>query len=593
MPSCVFDIETNGLNEKLTKVHCIVIYDIETQEYHKYAPDDVPDGIAKLSEYEKLIGHNIISFDIPALDKVFKWSPRPEVQIEDTLIMSRLMYPDMKERDFNERRIMPNLYGRHSLESWGERLAFQKGKFGEGEQIFNNFSVDMLNYCARDVELNYKLYDLLCKRNFSSSSIELEHDIYRICEKQKENGFPFDSLKAARFYAILCEHRVLLHKQLKKKFGTWTVPDGPPFVPRVNNKRLGYVKGKEVQKLRTVEFNPNSRQHIAKRLKDIHGWKPKEFTPSGEAKIDETILESLPYPEAKMMADAFRTNKMIGQLSEGQNGWLHMEKQGKLHGTVHTMGTIASRCSHSHPNLGQVPNIHSPFGKECRQLFYAPDGYKLVGCDVSGLEARVVAHYLARYDNGLFGDTVLKGDIHTDNQKALGLPSRELAKTFLYAILYGAGVQRLGEIVGKGPAEGSKLRDRFFRKLPAFKRLKEDLNARVEELGYIKGLDGRWIPVRSAHSAINTLCQSAGAIICKRWVVEFHKLLKEAGLQEGTDYQQVAFVHDEIQVLAKEGYERQIGEKAVQAIGIARDVYDLRIELDAEYKIGNNWAETH
>ena len=168
MSSCVFDIETNGLNEKLTKVHCIVIYDIEKQDLYKYDPDHVPDGIAKLSEYDKLIGHNIISFDIPALDKVFKWSPRPEVQIQDTLIMSRLMYPDMKERDFAERRIMPNLYGRHSLESWGERLAFQKGKFGEGEQIFNNFSVDMLNYCARDVELNYKLYDLLCKRNFSS-----------------------------------------------------------------------------------------------------------------------------------------------------------------------------------------------------------------------------------------------------------------------------------------------------------------------------------------------------------------------------------------------------------------------------------------
>ena len=359
----MFDIETNGLDEKLTKVHCIVIYDIESQEYHKYAPDDVPDGIAKLSEYDKLIGHNIISFDIPALDKVFNWTPRPEVQIQDTLIMSRLMYPDMKERDFAERRIMPNLYGRHSLESWGERLAFQKGKFGEGEQIFNNFSVDMLNYCARDVELNYKLYDLLCKRNFSSSSIELEHDIYRICEKQKENGFPFDSLKAARFYAILCEHRVLLHKQLKKKFGTWTVPDGPPFTPRVNNKRLGYVKGKEVQKLRTVEFNPNSRQHIAKRLKDIHGWEPKEFTPSGEAKIDESILESLPYPEAKMMAEAFRTNKMIGQLSEGQNGWLHMEKQGKLHGTVHTMGTIASRCSHSHLTWVKYRISTHPLGK--------------------------------------------------------------------------------------------------------------------------------------------------------------------------------------------------------------------------------------
>ena len=590
--SCIFDIETNGLNEKLTRVHCMVIYDIDTNQYHKYDPDQVPDGLAHLSHFDVLIGHNIISFDIPALDKIFKWKPKEGHVVRDTLIMSRLIYPDMQPRDISEKRIRPTLYGRHSLESWGERLEYPKGSFGTGEAIFHSFSTDMLNYCARDVELNYKLYEKLLTRKFSEESIQLEHDIYVVCEKQKEFGFPFDAIKASRFYATLCEHRNLLQKKLKKKFGSWTVPDGDVFTPRVNNKRYGYVKGVPVQKFKKVDFNPNSRYHIAKRLKEIHGWEPVEFTPSGEVKIDESILESLEYPEAKLMAESLRVNKMIGQLSEGKNGWLHMEKQGKLHGSVNTMGTIASRCSHTHPNLGQVPSVKTPFGKECRQLFYAPEGFYLMGCDVSGLEARVIAHYLARYDGGIFAKTVLEGDIHVDNQKAVGLATRHEAKTFLYALMYGAGVSKLGSIVGKGPKEGQKVRDRFFKKLPAFKKFRDDVMKKAET-GYLMGLDGRRVPVRSTHSSLNTLCQSAGAILCKRWVVEFHNLLKEKGYQEGTDYQQVAFVHDEIQVLVKEGLGNDIGETAVRAIRVAGDSYGVRLPLTGEYKLGRTWADTH
>ncbi len=591
--SCVFDIETNGLDEKLTKVHCLVIYDIETNQYHKYEPGQVSDGLSHLSHFDVLIGHNIISFDLPALKKIFKWEPKEGALIRDTLIMSRLMYSDMANRDHIANRIRQDLYGRHSLKSWGQRLGFEKGAFGENESIFHSFSIDMLNYCTRDVELNYKLYEKLLSRKFSDDSIQLEHDIYEICEKQKENGFPFDSLKATQFYAVLCEHRTKLQDKLRKKFGSWMEPDGEVFIPKVNNKKLGYQKGIPVQKLKKIDFNPNSRYHIAKRLKDFHDWKPKEFTPTGEPKIDETILESLKYPEAKLMAESLRLNKMIGQLSEGKNGWLHMEKQGKLHGSVNTMGTIASRCSHTHPNLGQVPSVKTPFGKECRQLFYAPEGFYLMGCDVSGLEARVIAHYLARYDDGAFAKTLLEGDIHSDNQKAVGLDTRDEAKTFLYALCYGAGVAKLGEIVGKGPKEGQKVRDRFFKKLPAFKKFRDDVMRKAEDTGYLMGLDGRRVPVRSAHSSLNTLCQSAGAIICKRWVVEFHNLLKEKGYQEGTDYQQVAFVHDEIQVLAKEGLGNEIGKTAVRAIGIAGDSYGIRLPLTGEYKLGRTWADTH
>jgi hypothetical protein len=500
--------------------------------------------------------------------------------------MSKLIYPNRAVRDAKKGSISKDMYGRHSLKSWGQRLGLHKGDFTD----FKEFSTEMVIYCENDVELNHLLYRKLTEANFSKESIRLEHDIHKICLKQTENGFPFDLRKASRLYGILAEKRGVLQKELKEAFGNWT--ESETFIPKVNNKARGYVKGVPFIKEKVITFNPNSRKHIAKRLHDIHGWKPTEFTPTEEPKIDESVLDKLPYPEAKLMAEAFRVNKLIAQLSEGKHAWLYHEKDGKIHGSVNTMGSVSSRCSHSHPNIGQVPSVGGFYGKECRELFYAPKGFSLLGCDVSGLEIRVVSHYLATFDGGDYAKTVVEGDIHEANRVATNLPTRDQAKTFIYGLLYGAGDAKLGQIVGKDAREGKKLKDLFFKKVPAFKKLRQKVFSKAER-GFLFGLDGRKVPVRSVHSSLNSLCQSAGAIICKKWVVEFHKCMDHWGFKEGQDYEQVAFVHDEIQVLVRKGIEDKVGKIAIDSITKAGNLLGLKVPLTGEYNFGSNWAETH
>lgn len=588
----VFDIETDALLERTTVFHCGVIYNLEDNSTHRFDPSQSRAFIEYLSKGSELIGHNIVAFDLPALQKLLEWSPREGTTITDTLILSRIIFSDRAQKDAQKRQIDPKLYGRHSLESWGERLSFNKGTFGdEGEKDFSKFTPEMLDYCERDVHLNVKLFQFLSKFPCSRDALEMEQEINMICRNQEKHGFPFNVEGAARFYSELAEKRQNLHKELKKVFGSWVESEGLT-VPKASNKKIGFVKGVPYTKIKFVDFNPNSRHHIAKRLTDIHNWKPKEFTPTGEPKIDEGVLSKLKYPEAQLMASSFRLNKIIGMLAEGNQAWLKLEKKGRIHGVVNTMGTVASRCSHTNPNLGQVPSTKVEYGKECRQLFYAPRGFSIVGCDVSSLEIRVVAHYLHRYDGGKFAKTVLDGDIHTSNQKAAGLETRAQAKTFIYGLLYGAGDEKLGQIVGKGKREGKRLKETFFESVPAFKKFRDDVYLKAES-GYVRGLDGRYVPIRAQHSSINALCQSAGAIICKRWVVEFHNLMKQSGYVEGKDYQQVAFVHDEIQVLVREGLEETVGELAVKAISISGEAYGIRLPLTGEYKIGKNWAETH
>ena len=586
MKDVIFDIETDGLLEDCTKVYCIVLFDLETGKLHSFSGEETVDALFFLKNSERIIGHNIISFDLPVLEKIYKWKPPSNIDIVDTLVMSKLIYPDRAVRDSKKNSIDKSLYGRHSLKSWGQRLGLWKGDFTD----FTQFSKEMLVYCERDVELNALLYKKLQEAKFSNESIELEHNIHKICLKQTENGFPFDVMKASKLYSTLADRRLVLQSELKKAFGNWVEKE--TFIPKVNNKSRGYVKGVPFIKEKVIEFNPNSRKHIAKRLHDIHGWEPTEFTPTDEPKIDESVLSKLPYPEAQLMAEAFRVNKLIGQLSEGKHAWLYHEKDGKIHGSVNTMGSVSSRCSHSHPNIGQVPSVKGFFGRECRELFYAPKGFNLLGCDVSGLEIRVVSHYLASFDSGSYAKTVIEGDIHEANRQATGLPTRDQAKTFIYGLLYGAGDAKLGQIVGKDAREGKRLKDLFFKKVPAFKELRQKVFT-ASEKGFLFGLDGRKVPVRSTHSSLNTLCQSAGAIICKKWVVEFHKLMQESGFKEGEDYKQVAFVHDEIQVLVKKGIEESVGDIAVQSIETAGNLLKLRVPLTGEYNYGANWAETH
>jgi DNA polymerase I-like protein with 3'-5' exonuclease and polymerase domains len=300
----------------------------------------------------------------------------------------------------------------------------------------------------------------------------------------------------------------------------------------------------------------------------------------------------MPYPEAKPLCEYLMIQKRLGQLAEGKEAWVKLEKNGRIHGRVNTNGAVTGRCTHSNPNMAQVPAVRAPYGKECRELFKVAPGYKMVGADASGLELRCLAHFMGKWDNGAYAKELLEGDIHTANQKAAGLETRDQAKTFIYAFLYGAGDGKIGTIVGKGQEEGARLRANFLKKTPALKYLKEAVEV-ASKRGYLLGLDGRKLWIRSEHAALNTLLQSAGALVMKQACVFLDTTISLAGWEWGKDYSFVLNVHDEWQIEVREPLAKWIGETAVEAIREAGKHFNFRCPLDGEYKIGNNWCETH
>lgn len=576
MREAILDLETDGLLDTVTKVHCLVykadgLITVATTEEQILKALDVLQTC-------QIIGHNVLGFDLEVLKRLYGFKV-PVEQVTDTLLLSRLIHADLRTEDSKAQRLKPKYFGSHSLKAWGFRLENHKGEYGATDNAFEELSQEMIDYCVQDVELTDILWKNFSWRLPDTNSVWLEHQIANICNRQEHYGIQFDEAKAVELYTSLASKRDVLEGDLKEIFGAWIINEGTR-------------RNELYSKVKIIEFNPNSRQHIAKRLKELRGWKPKEFTPTGEAKVDETILSKLKFPEAQKMTEYLMLNKRISQLAEGEQAWLKLVKKGRLHGRINTMGASTSRCSHASPNLAQVPNTNAPYGKNCRSLFTADRGQKLLGVDVSGLELRCLSHYLALYDSGEYGKKLLEEDIHTVNQEAAGLATRDQAKTFIYGFLYGAGDQKIGEIVGKGSTEGKKLKKKFLSQLPALKQLRKDVQKKAEQ-GFIKGLDGRCVPVRSKHAALNTLLQSAGAIICKRWVVETHQLLEENGFKCGQDFSQVAFVHDEIQLTVKGEHAERIGEICVQAIVLTGDRYGLRLPLTGEYKVGSSWSETH
>lgn len=371
---------------------------------------------------------------------------------------------------------------------------------------------------------------------------------------------------------------------------------------------MGYVKGQPFIKRCIETFNPNSNFHIAERLRAKYGWVPTAFTPTGEPALDEDTLAALPYPEAKQLSQYRDLNKIIAMLAEGKAGWLKLVRPdgrdssrqcaGRIYGRVTTNGAVTGRCTHSKPNLGQVPR-RGELGKQCRELFEAPDGWVLVGADASGLELRVFGHFLARYDGGRYAREVIEGDIHTANMKAAGLATRDDAKTFIYAFLYGAGPVLLGAFLCPDGTEAQKkragllLKKRFLTKTPAIKRLMDDLSKALAERSWLKGMDGRRLRVRSKHSALNLIFQSAGALLVKLATVLWHQKLEARGWVHGRDFAQVAHVHDEVQAIARPEIAEGVGRLFVEAIAEAGKHFGFRAPMTGEYKIGKNWKETH
>lgn len=603
----LFDCETNGLLDELNVIHCIAALNPETGE--KFRGNDhgaaftVEQILRMLMDADCIAGHNIIGFDIPAIQKVYPWF-KPKGLIRDTLIMSRLIFTDLVDRDFKFAKKTPtfgkNLIGSHALEAWGMRLGEWKGDYAkemkaQGRDPWASWNQEMDDYCLQDVVVTWKLWEKLVSKGFGEESIQLEHDVAPIIERQTRYGFLFDVEKARKLEHVLVLRRTELADKLREAFQPWQMKDGPMFVPKRDNKAKGYIKGVPIQKYKTVVFNPGSRSHIANRLQTLHGWKPTQFTDKGQPKVDETTLEDLKYPEVPLLLEYLMVEKRLGQLSEGKQAWFRSIKKstGRIHGRVTQNGAVTGRMTHSNPNMAQVPSCGAPYGTECRELFHVPKGKKQVGADASGLELRNLAHFMARWDDGEYARVILEGDIHTVNQEAAGLPTRNNAKTFIYAFLYGAGDAKIGSIVGKGRKAGADLKAKFLKGLPALDKLLAGVKGAAAKRGYLLGLDGRKLHVRSDHAALNTLLQSAGAVVMKKALVILDRRLQEMGYVPGKNYEFVANVHDEFQIECEEDIAEIVGKTATESIRAAGDHFGFRCPLDGEYKVGNNWAECH
>ena len=615
-----FDIETNGIEDfallsDLKQIHCLSIYQLESDKIITYHDESLIRGINELNRADVIVGHNIINFDIPALKKLFPREFHPKGQIVDTLVLSRVLAPDLASEDRARDNFPEELVGSHSLKAWGERLNFPKLDYGQQEGAFDSYNDDMKIYCEADTVLTGRLAQKLREFMPDRKMVDLENDFARLMRDQEFRGFAFDEAKAEELTRELTTKRAELTDELQKMFPPvveemktpkgWKLEvDGDEIIAEtkggitdeLRKRKMKLALAKQAIKLdpksREIPFNPGSRDQIADRLKEL-GWEPKLFTPNGKPKIDESVLKSIEHLSAQKLNEYLMVTKRLGMLIDGDNSWLNSVINGRIHGRVNTGGTVTGRCTHSCPNVAQVPAVSAPYGKECRELFKAGNGYKLVGCDASGLELRMLAHYLAKFDGGEYARVLLEGDIHSHNQQKAGLETRNQAKTFIYAFLYGAGPALIGDIVGGTAREGAMLQKRFLQSLPALARFKALVDAQVTKYGLLPGLDGRSLHIRSEHKALNALLQSAGAVVMKKALILLDRHLRIEGWVKNKDYAFVANIHDEFQAEVVPDRAERFGHLAVLAIRKAGEDLDMRCPLDGEFKIGDNWAETH
>ena len=563
MNRLVLDIEANGLNEinlnskgdvipEVTQVHCLVIKDVDTNEIKTYTGMDIRSGVDVLRNASCLIGHNITIYDIPVLERFY--GPILTKQ-QDTLIISRMMYPERGDHPL----------GGNSLECWGKHLGCHKQDYQGG---WEEYSDEMLEYCIQDVEVSHKIWE--AQQEFISAnpkSVWLEQQVTRIIANQIANGFCFDIDAAYDLEEELQYNKISIEDEMRQSF------------PPITEERWSEKTGRRLKDKVTV-FNPGSRKQIAERLSAKYGWVPP-LTDKGNPKVDEAVLRELKYPEAKVLIKYFDTIKLQGQVSDWIKRAYH-SRDGKIHGMVNPQGTVTGRMTASQPNLQQVSG-----DKRARALFKPSAGNVQVGIDASGLEARMLASRMAKYDKGAYAKIILEGDIHSENQHAAGLPTRNDAKTFFYGFLYGAGNEKIGKIIGKNANAGAALKKKFLTRLPALKKVIDDVKAHVDRTGKVKLLDGRLVPCRSQHAALNVQLQGDGAIVMKVAQVLLERKIKDMPVKF------MATVHDEWQLECPEDIAEEVGKLGVQALLEAGEKLDCKMPIDGEYQIGKDWSECH
>lgn len=557
-----FDIEADGLYWTVEKIFCIVAYDLDTKIVHKFGPENISKGLDFLFSAEKLIGHNICRYDIPVIEKFSK--KKYTGKVIDTLIISRLMYPDIRQ----------NPLGGNSLKAWGTHLGNDKISFTD----FTAYSQEMMDYCVQDVLLNVDI--LRAQAEFYKDHkkiVEFETLVSQVCFQQELEGFGYDRTNGLLLENSMLSERAGLLDGLRHIF------------PDKVEERWSEKTGKRL-KDKVTPFNPQSGPQVYDRLVEKY---PKikckiKFSDAGNPQMDSNTLDYLikkfDIEECKAIM-GYRDNlKLFGQVQDWNNK-SESSPDNRIHGEVNTQGAGSGRCTHANPNVAQVTK-----DKRMRSLWYpALDNYVQVGSDLSGLELRMLAHYMYEYDNGSYANDILNGDIHTINQEAAGLDTRDDAKKFIYSFLYGAGDAKMALDLVTTVGKMKRLKEQFLTTLPALKLVIADVHRDFNFDGRVQLPDGRWVQCRSEHAALNTKLQGAGAIMSKYWMVVADMRLRSAGIR----FIQMAYVHDEIQyAIHKDDAERAckiITDSSLEA----GERLGIKMPCHSEAMIGKNWQDTH
>ena len=610
----VFDIESDGLLDTISTIWCLGIKDANGGDVDVYTDyddqyEDLEVGLARLKAADTVVAHNGLGFDMPAINRFYPGTLRFE-QMYDTMVAGMLAEPERRS---------------HAIKSYGEQMGAPKGDHTDWTQ----YSQAMVDYMIQDVHIGHKVYDYVSSKVTSEAALKTEHAVQWTLTLMERHGYRLDVEKAQELEAELRGEHADIEYRLEQVFGNELTPKKATWdwtecawtsieviTPKVDNKRYNYTKGAPFTPVKPVMFNPGSRTQVARRLMARYPeWKPSVWTPAGQPQVDEKVLGGLQFKEARLMNRYFTLTKMLGQLAEGRNAWLKLvDDEGYVHGRVKSIGCRTHRSSHFSPNMAQV----SKRDLRMREVWIPDPGHVQVGCDASGLELRMLGHYLSRYDDGEYANAVVHGkssegtDAHTRMQKAVQFQSRDLTKALTYATLYGAGNGKLGELANKDRSEagiktvaksqepklGAQIRKRVENGILGFGQLDAVCKAKDKKQGCIKGLDGRRVDTAGQHSALNTALQSAGAIVVKKAIELFHfELCVEAGLVD-EDYMPVGWnylaqVHDEVQLTAEPEKAEQLGQLFKQAIQLAGERLGLRCQLDGEYMIGANWKDCH
>ncbi len=594
----VLDIETDGLptpivdktgkyQPEATKIHCIGVWHNDKIFSIDLSSSTLQDVVTQLqprgNKCAIYVAHNGAAFDFPMLGLT---GHNMSYYLYDTKILATLLKRDPEQSV--------------SLKNMANELAphCPKGEYTGGWDVF---TPEMEQYCLQDVNALVECLKKIYSNTPSSTfflleEIALKTDIFAVMNLEIVtamnlfnmgiHGVGFDLPKAQNLINEKTLRMSTIDAELQKVF--------PPIV----HQRVSAKTGKQLKPFVEV-FNPGSRDAIARRFKDKYNWNPTELTPTGKPVIDESVLESMNYPEAKLLEEYFKLQKECGFLTD----WILRASNSSnffpsIHHKCNSSGTVTWRCSHSEPNLGQVSR-----DSDFRKLFLPHKDESMYGADLKNLEFYMLGHYLEPYDRGEFIDICRTKDIHSENAVAFGFvktskdaPSksqaRELSKTGGFAILYGAGPGRIMELFKCDYNKAKKYIDAFKDNRTGFRRLLEDLSSAVCSRGYIRGLDSRPLLVRSEHAALNVLLQSAGAIVAKTWLYHIRKIAAEYNFP----VKLLLFVHDEVQFSGPkvtEGNKEKWRKITMEAA--ARTTRDLKLKcpITCEPDVGPNWAETH